>query len=138
MAIPQCANAHFGSRFATCSKPARACGYVMWWSSATARLKSACTAGAHDTGNRTVPNAALSCVSCWAPASAGDAANPIAASVERNDEPTINAPSSRPFTMPCCPSESQSSSVLTPLEAVSYTHLRAHETPEHLVCRLLL
>eukprot|EP00658_Telonema_sp_P-2_P013778 TRINITY_DN15226_c0_g1_i2.p1 TRINITY_DN15226_c0_g1~~TRINITY_DN15226_c0_g1_i2.p1 ORF type:complete len:757 (+),score=163.08 TRINITY_DN15226_c0_g1_i2:176-2446(+) len=25
-----------------------------------------------------------------------------------------------------------------PLEAVSYTHLRAHETPEHLVCRLLL
>ena len=26
----------------------------------------------------------------------------------------------------------------TPLVAVSYTHLRAHETPEHLVCRLLL
>ena len=24
------------------------------------------------------------------------------------------------------------------LQAVSYTHLRAHETPEHLVCRLLL
>src|SRR5678816_4419825 len=24
-----------------------------------------------------------------------------------------------------------------PLRAVSYTHLRAHETPEHLVCRLL-
>ena len=24
------------------------------------------------------------------------------------------------------------------LMAVSYTHLRAHETPEHLVCRLLL
>src|SRR5665254_21478 len=24
------------------------------------------------------------------------------------------------------------------LGAVSYTHLRAHETPEHLVCRLLL
>ena len=24
------------------------------------------------------------------------------------------------------------------LESVSYTHLRAHETPEHLVCRLLL
>ena len=23
------------------------------------------------------------------------------------------------------------------LQAVSYTHLRAHETPEHLVCRLL-
>eukprot|EP00658_Telonema_sp_P-2_P050710 TRINITY_DN38739_c0_g1_i1.p1 TRINITY_DN38739_c0_g1~~TRINITY_DN38739_c0_g1_i1.p1 ORF type:complete len:256 (+),score=50.84 TRINITY_DN38739_c0_g1_i1:98-865(+) len=26
----------------------------------------------------------------------------------------------------------------SPSEAVSYTHLRAHETPEHLVCRLLL
>eukprot|EP00658_Telonema_sp_P-2_P037969 TRINITY_DN27296_c0_g1_i1.p1 TRINITY_DN27296_c0_g1~~TRINITY_DN27296_c0_g1_i1.p1 ORF type:complete len:158 (-),score=20.21 TRINITY_DN27296_c0_g1_i1:3-476(-) len=25
-----------------------------------------------------------------------------------------------------------------PHKAVSYTHLRAHETPEHLVCRLLL
>mgnify|MGYP007068904376 CR=1 FL=1 len=24
------------------------------------------------------------------------------------------------------------------LQAVSYTHLRDHETPEHLVCRLLL
>ena len=24
------------------------------------------------------------------------------------------------------------------ITAVSYTHLRAHETPEHLVCRLLL
>src|SRR5678815_641371 len=27
---------------------------------------------------------------------------------------------------------------VTALVAVSYTHLRAHETPEHLVCRLLL
>src|SRR5678815_3402744 len=27
---------------------------------------------------------------------------------------------------------------LAVLVAVSYTHLRAHETPEHLVCRLLL
>src|SRR5678816_3710464 len=27
---------------------------------------------------------------------------------------------------------------LRALTAVSYTHLRAHETPEHLVCRLLL
>eukprot|EP00658_Telonema_sp_P-2_P043649 TRINITY_DN31562_c0_g1_i1.p1 TRINITY_DN31562_c0_g1~~TRINITY_DN31562_c0_g1_i1.p1 ORF type:complete len:190 (-),score=49.33 TRINITY_DN31562_c0_g1_i1:91-660(-) len=26
----------------------------------------------------------------------------------------------------------------TPTTTVSYTHLRAHETPEHLVCRLLL
>ena len=24
------------------------------------------------------------------------------------------------------------------IQSVSYTHLRAHETPEHLVCRLLL
>ena len=24
------------------------------------------------------------------------------------------------------------------ITAVSYTHLRAHETPEHIVCRLLL
>src|SRR5678816_3623528 len=28
--------------------------------------------------------------------------------------------------------------LLKPIEPVSYTHLRAHETPEHLVCRLLL
>eukprot|EP00658_Telonema_sp_P-2_P024033 TRINITY_DN19643_c0_g1_i2.p1 TRINITY_DN19643_c0_g1~~TRINITY_DN19643_c0_g1_i2.p1 ORF type:complete len:126 (+),score=16.64 TRINITY_DN19643_c0_g1_i2:132-509(+) len=27
---------------------------------------------------------------------------------------------------------------LRAFESVSYTHLRAHETPEHLVCRLLL
>eukprot|EP00658_Telonema_sp_P-2_P024915 TRINITY_DN20024_c0_g1_i2.p1 TRINITY_DN20024_c0_g1~~TRINITY_DN20024_c0_g1_i2.p1 ORF type:complete len:180 (+),score=35.65 TRINITY_DN20024_c0_g1_i2:2-541(+) len=31
-----------------------------------------------------------------------------------------------------------SSEVLGGMYAVSYTHLRAHETPEHLVCRLLL
>eukprot|EP00658_Telonema_sp_P-2_P021205 TRINITY_DN18433_c0_g1_i1.p1 TRINITY_DN18433_c0_g1~~TRINITY_DN18433_c0_g1_i1.p1 ORF type:complete len:113 (-),score=10.50 TRINITY_DN18433_c0_g1_i1:35-373(-) len=30
------------------------------------------------------------------------------------------------------------SSQITILYPVSYTHLRAHETPEHLVCRLLL
>src|SRR5678816_956714 len=29
-------------------------------------------------------------------------------------------------------------SVIGILRPVSYTHLRAHETPEHLVCRLLL
>ena len=28
--------------------------------------------------------------------------------------------------------------ILDTTMAVSYTHLRAHETPEHLVCRLLL
>src|SRR5678815_4943554 len=30
------------------------------------------------------------------------------------------------------------SPIFPPLATVSYTHLRAHETPEHLVCRLLL
>src|SRR5674536_396975 len=36
-------------------------------------------------------------------------------------------------------SESESSAQSVPESvAVSYTHLRAHETPEHLVCRLLL
>src|SRR5678815_3091151 len=29
-------------------------------------------------------------------------------------------------------------SLVSANHAVSYTHLRAHETPEHLVCRLLL
>eukprot|EP00658_Telonema_sp_P-2_P055700 TRINITY_DN44265_c0_g1_i1.p4 TRINITY_DN44265_c0_g1~~TRINITY_DN44265_c0_g1_i1.p4 ORF type:complete len:126 (+),score=34.91 TRINITY_DN44265_c0_g1_i1:145-522(+) len=28
--------------------------------------------------------------------------------------------------------------IIEPPDPVSYTHLRAHETPEHLVCRLLL
>eukprot|EP00658_Telonema_sp_P-2_P075740 TRINITY_DN65444_c0_g1_i1.p1 TRINITY_DN65444_c0_g1~~TRINITY_DN65444_c0_g1_i1.p1 ORF type:complete len:103 (+),score=19.00 TRINITY_DN65444_c0_g1_i1:121-429(+) len=31
-----------------------------------------------------------------------------------------------------------SGQALIPFGAVSYTHLRDHETPEHLVCRLLL
>eukprot|EP00658_Telonema_sp_P-2_P071231 TRINITY_DN60534_c0_g1_i1.p1 TRINITY_DN60534_c0_g1~~TRINITY_DN60534_c0_g1_i1.p1 ORF type:complete len:230 (-),score=61.32 TRINITY_DN60534_c0_g1_i1:28-717(-) len=41
---------------------------------------------------------------------------------------------------PSSPSSSPTiiTSTLPPLTAVSYTHLRAHETPEHLVCRLLL
>eukprot|EP00658_Telonema_sp_P-2_P042775 TRINITY_DN30768_c0_g1_i1.p1 TRINITY_DN30768_c0_g1~~TRINITY_DN30768_c0_g1_i1.p1 ORF type:complete len:100 (+),score=9.61 TRINITY_DN30768_c0_g1_i1:90-389(+) len=30
------------------------------------------------------------------------------------------------------------SCTVAPRNPVSYTHLRAHETPEHLVCRLLL
>ena len=29
-------------------------------------------------------------------------------------------------------------SLMSGFATVSYTHLRAHETPEHLVCRLLL
>src|SRR5678816_1817437 len=36
------------------------------------------------------------------------------------------------------PRLTQKTSPLSPYRAVSYTHLRAHETPEHLVCRLLL
>eukprot|EP00658_Telonema_sp_P-2_P063454 TRINITY_DN5218_c0_g1_i1.p1 TRINITY_DN5218_c0_g1~~TRINITY_DN5218_c0_g1_i1.p1 ORF type:complete len:122 (-),score=34.39 TRINITY_DN5218_c0_g1_i1:59-424(-) len=35
-------------------------------------------------------------------------------------------------------SSSASIAVRTLSKPVSYTHLRAHETPEHLVCRLLL
>src|SRR5678816_2867175 len=34
--------------------------------------------------------------------------------------------------------EFQNCDLLIIIGAVSYTHLRAHETPEHLVCRLLL
>src|SRR5678815_1678738 len=34
--------------------------------------------------------------------------------------------------------ERRPASDLSSRESVSYTHLRAHETPEHLVCRLLL
>src|SRR5674536_379432 len=33
---------------------------------------------------------------------------------------------------------SKSENPIISMDAVSYTHLRAHETPEHLVCRLLL
>src|SRR5678816_4076642 len=36
------------------------------------------------------------------------------------------------------PSHSASLRILVSTDPVSYTHLRAHETPEHLVCRLLL
>ena len=35
-------------------------------------------------------------------------------------------------------SGSKSNDSRNPKRSVSYTHLRAHETPEHLVCRLLL
>eukprot|EP00658_Telonema_sp_P-2_P023502 TRINITY_DN19423_c0_g1_i4.p1 TRINITY_DN19423_c0_g1~~TRINITY_DN19423_c0_g1_i4.p1 ORF type:complete len:105 (+),score=25.49 TRINITY_DN19423_c0_g1_i4:475-789(+) len=34
--------------------------------------------------------------------------------------------------------QARASTVLSRSGTVSYTHLRAHETPEHLVCRLLL
>eukprot|EP00658_Telonema_sp_P-2_P033965 TRINITY_DN24838_c0_g1_i6.p1 TRINITY_DN24838_c0_g1~~TRINITY_DN24838_c0_g1_i6.p1 ORF type:complete len:102 (+),score=26.07 TRINITY_DN24838_c0_g1_i6:133-438(+) len=37
-----------------------------------------------------------------------------------------------------CPSPHLPSLNIDCIYTVSYTHLRAHETPEHLVCRLLL
>eukprot|EP00658_Telonema_sp_P-2_P041886 TRINITY_DN3000_c0_g1_i1.p1 TRINITY_DN3000_c0_g1~~TRINITY_DN3000_c0_g1_i1.p1 ORF type:complete len:120 (-),score=47.26 TRINITY_DN3000_c0_g1_i1:50-409(-) len=42
--------------------------------------------------------------------------------------------------LPCCiyPAVSPWPMCVCHLGPVSYTHLRAHETPEHLVCRLLL
>ena len=36
------------------------------------------------------------------------------------------------------PAQMSGDAIWTAVDAVSYTHLRAHETPEHLVCRLLL
>eukprot|EP00658_Telonema_sp_P-2_P038594 TRINITY_DN27651_c0_g1_i2.p1 TRINITY_DN27651_c0_g1~~TRINITY_DN27651_c0_g1_i2.p1 ORF type:complete len:105 (-),score=22.74 TRINITY_DN27651_c0_g1_i2:83-397(-) len=42
---------------------------------------------------------------------------------------------------PCCwfgVATDTPNSIPATTAAVSYTHLRAHETPEHLVCRLLL
>ena len=45
-------------------------------------------------------------------------------------------------SFPLCSAIGAASSLMLPPDysiiAVSYTHLRAHETPEHLVCRLLL
>src|SRR5678816_1117974 len=38
----------------------------------------------------------------------------------------------------CCQSKMLTIFKSTHIDPVSYTHLRAHETPEHLVCRLLL
>eukprot|EP00658_Telonema_sp_P-2_P059347 TRINITY_DN48208_c0_g1_i1.p1 TRINITY_DN48208_c0_g1~~TRINITY_DN48208_c0_g1_i1.p1 ORF type:complete len:109 (+),score=12.94 TRINITY_DN48208_c0_g1_i1:68-394(+) len=39
---------------------------------------------------------------------------------------------------PCAPPAPSREALSTTVTTVSYTHLRAHETPEHLVCRLLL
>ena len=36
------------------------------------------------------------------------------------------------------PAEEMQDGMRKNVKPVSYTHLRAHETPEHLVCRLLL
>src|SRR5678815_147263 len=51
-----------------------------------------------------------------------------------NSIPTPLGVDSLPFA-PECRAVQRSASCAGP---VSYTHLRAHETPEHLVCRLLL
>src|SRR5678815_6070094 len=50
---------------------------------------------------------------------------------------TQTRPSSVPaHNTPACTGDSSNAKMSA--YAVSYTHLRAHETPEHLVCRLLL
>src|SRR5678815_1606759 len=47
---------------------------------------------------------------------------------------------SMPTACEPCPGKTNASFIAatSPRGPVSYTHLRAHETPEHLVCRLLL
>eukprot|EP00658_Telonema_sp_P-2_P022196 TRINITY_DN18866_c0_g1_i1.p1 TRINITY_DN18866_c0_g1~~TRINITY_DN18866_c0_g1_i1.p1 ORF type:complete len:156 (-),score=24.19 TRINITY_DN18866_c0_g1_i1:78-545(-) len=54
--------------------------------------------------------------------------------------PNLPASAANGFLLygPLSASPAPVSSLLSSWEAVSYTHLRAHETPEHLVCRLLL
>src|SRR5678816_507716 len=53
----------------------------------------------------------------------------------------LSAPATLPYRV-CCPATPASwflvSEITPSMSSVSYTHLRAHETPEHLVCRLLL
>eukprot|EP00658_Telonema_sp_P-2_P074291 TRINITY_DN63480_c0_g1_i1.p1 TRINITY_DN63480_c0_g1~~TRINITY_DN63480_c0_g1_i1.p1 ORF type:complete len:343 (+),score=71.93 TRINITY_DN63480_c0_g1_i1:65-1093(+) len=44
----------------------------------------------------------------------------------------------RAMTKGDCPARELAAKALNEAAPVSYTHLRAHETPEHLVCRLLL
>src|SRR5678816_731911 len=55
---------------------------------------------------------------------------------------TQNSPSSTATSTPCRtsvePKNLRTPAKVTAATPVSYTHLRAHETPEHLVCRLLL
>src|SRR5678816_1633547 len=49
--------------------------------------------------------------------------------------------SARPISYPSRPASTalrKACAIRLGSDAVSYTHLRAHETPEHLVCRLLL
>src|SRR5665647_3952464 len=53
----------------------------------------------------------------------------------RSDEPIRSAGSMPPTSRPPSPPELAAAMIA---EAVSYTHLRAHETDSYLVCRLLL
>ena len=48
------------------------------------------------------------------------------------------APKINSFETPQDVANAFASRLIDLLNPVSYTHLRAHETPEHLVCRLLL
>src|SRR5678815_1091084 len=56
----------------------------------------------------------------------------LANTVNRSAKPALVMNSFDPVSFQLLPSAD-----LTALVSVSYTHLRAHETPEHLVCRLL-
>src|SRR5678815_476162 len=55
----------------------------------------------------------------------------------RSFDEALVTPNSMPCVNTVCPLSSPYPFCGTTL-TVSYTHLRAHETPEHLVCRLLL
>src|SRR5678815_5511636 len=61
---------------------------------------------------------------------------------ENRDQPKLDLPpdGAEPMTEPVINREPAVDKIgtLDWQESVSYTHLRAHETPEHLVCRLLL
>ena len=60
-----------GSMVATRSNASRACGYVMWCSSATARLNSVCAAAEHETGKSTLPSGWSACGGVSLPAMDG-------------------------------------------------------------------
>src|SRR5678815_3923391 len=57
---------------------------------------------------------------------------------ESTPPPTETTPPPTESTPPPTESTPPPMESTPPPTAVSYTHLRAHETPEHLVCRLLL
>eukprot|EP00658_Telonema_sp_P-2_P078961 TRINITY_DN7525_c0_g1_i2.p1 TRINITY_DN7525_c0_g1~~TRINITY_DN7525_c0_g1_i2.p1 ORF type:complete len:153 (+),score=13.60 TRINITY_DN7525_c0_g1_i2:186-644(+) len=60
---------------------------------------------------------------------------------QTNKQTHLKPPFPSPLPFPSCPGRAwRRGSHFTRISTttVSYTHLRAHETPEHLVCRLLL